>query len=406
MNSNSQRGNRGRGRSRVPERGRGRGRGYRATGPDRVANQSQQTDGGNGGMSSGAPQNFMAGNQPNRMMIFTMEGGDSEAMKSAIQSAISFQAPSAPRAQLPIVPKQERPIRKAIGEGDKKGKLEKRQPKEQKANSRQHVGDPPEGFTHEDRLWCRNCRRQGHTLIRCIGPVNNYGFIRGCAWCETIDHCTEECSYYQDLLPVEQEQYLAKVMLCKRRNRPPMGCTIAPADHALGKPGQKFEHFRPWSPTQSMSWRLEHSGYWKEFEYAGPNEPWNDPVLAEIDPFEHDVFLETVSHIGVRFEAWEKIARPADKKRKREGDDSNSQGHKRPNNNTTGKSKYDTPVAVSDRDGDAKMGAVVPVKHRMEQERTFLNMEVARQCKNCGGNDHRTKECIAVCGGCGHPNHV
>lgn len=128
--------------------------------------------------------------------------------------------------------------------------------------------------------------------------------------------------------------------------------------------------------------------------------------MAEIDPFEHDVFLQTVSHIGVRFEAWEKIARPADKKRKREGDDSNSQGHKRPNNNTTGKSKYDTPVAVSDRDGDAKMGAVVPVKHRMEQERTFLNMEVARQCKNCGGNDHRTKECIAVCGGCGHPNHV
>ena len=341
--------------------------------------------------------------------MFSWEGGSpdinimQEAMKTFMgQSNHRFQAgPSTNTPLLPAPPalnREHSDINYTRARGHKK-KNENNHSQDQKGNNRQHVGDPPEGFTHEDRLWCRNCRRPGHTLVRCVGPITEFGFIRGCGWCETVDHCTEACSYYQDLIPVEQKRFLAEIMLCKRRNRPPMECKVAPEKHELGMPGQKYEHFRPWSTTQSMSWKLDHIDdvYWKEYKYGSVHKPWEDPILAETEPKEIYFWPEHISHLGLRFEAWRKPAKQLDGKRKRAENESGDRPTKRPANAF---------ATAGNNDGDADMEDVVPVEYLIENVRARLNKVHPKHCRNCGSDEHRSSACLANCGGCGNANHI
>lgn len=83
-------------------------------------------------MSSGSPQNSIAGNQPNRLVFFAIEGRDSEAIKTAFQSALSIQVHRLHKLNSQLFQNRNAPSEKRSGRETRRGSSRGVNPKSRK----------------------------------------------------------------------------------------------------------------------------------------------------------------------------------------------------------------------------------------------------------------------------------
>jgi len=130
-----------------------------------------------------------------------------------------------------------------------------------------------------------------------MGPPNSFGFIEGCPWCNK-KHMLEACKDFQN----ENSDFIERIaffMLSRRRNRPPMICSIAPNEHALAQPGQKFADLRPWSTDFTLKMMQEHPNFWEGFKYGNPKlEETLGTDGSWCDPSVNYVFSNKVGFVG------------------------------------------------------------------------------------------------------------
>jgi len=98
---------------------------------------------------------------------------------------------------------------------------------------------------------CDNCKREGHRILRCVGPPNHWGFIPGCPWCNDLGHIWEECSEY----PRDDEDKIGKYLLEMRANLPPLASSVSVDKIPGGGPGGKYYGKVPWTTrSRSVTW--------------------------------------------------------------------------------------------------------------------------------------------------------
>ncbi|XDG03790.1 hypothetical protein ABKA04_003405 [Annulohypoxylon sp. FPYF3050] len=96
-----------------------------------------------------------------------------------------------------------------------------------KKRKHRHRGGPGPALQHPENnasKVCGNCRKHGHVLSQCPGPVDGDGFVPGCPIHNTTRHSLDLCFS----LPEEQEaqrQFLYQHLIVQRQFLPPIRCT-------------------------------------------------------------------------------------------------------------------------------------------------------------------------------------
>ena len=64
---------------------------------------------------------------------------------------------------------------------------------------------------------CAGCAQDDHALQTCKGPLTREGCLRGCPWCNSVEHSWDECK--KKPVSVDLDYYFEVVL---RRGRPPI----------------------------------------------------------------------------------------------------------------------------------------------------------------------------------------
>ncbi|GKT41805.1 uncharacterized protein ColSpa_01986 [Colletotrichum spaethianum] len=73
---------------------------------------------------------------------------------------------------------------------------------------------------------CGNCRRRGHEVRDCIGPVDVNGFIAACPLCNKNDHLYDQCSSRVKLKKAEKKVMDFEYLVLWRQNKAPLRSNI------------------------------------------------------------------------------------------------------------------------------------------------------------------------------------
>ncbi|KAK1984935.1 hypothetical protein LZ30DRAFT_585152 [Colletotrichum cereale] len=79
------------------------------------------------------------------------------------------------------------------------------------------VGSPP---------ICVNCRRKGHEVRDCIGPVDAQGLIAACPLCNNNDHLYDQCPARMKLKASEKKTMNFEYLVLRRQNKAPFKSRI------------------------------------------------------------------------------------------------------------------------------------------------------------------------------------
>ncbi|KAE8449147.1 hypothetical protein EG329_008531 [Mollisiaceae sp. DMI_Dod_QoI] len=294
------------------------------------------------------PRTFPPGqNQP-----AMVQGNNSEPVveiyKMTLSAAIAFSQQSS--ATMMSMPAQPAPVQRKFleatgarkGNSKGKGKEGKDDQKSGESSKKSEANaiwkDKPMAETI-----CGNCERKGHWLLRCVGPVNDYGFIWGCPWCNVNTHILEQCSSFDSSKPEDRERFV-KNMTIHRQNRPPLASSVAANEFPETQEGGKYYRKMPWTTDFSWQYQFENPDYWKNYQYALLAK--DDPILFPWDDhwekaITKHILPNKVIHIGQRVQALrpprpqKRSARQDEESSKRprlDGEDHTMGGTNAPNN--------------------------------------------------------------------------
>jgi hypothetical protein len=134
------------------------------------------------------------------------------------------------------------------------------------------------------KITCGNCRRAGHTIRDCVGPVDEHGEINGCPKCNTTrSHIYDEC-------PLRDTEEDFDLIYVYRQRKPPiksyMSWTSFLSSHQQPDTWPKFI---PWSAEfaferQELAYRAHRKPEWFYYDYDRIGWPEVEAHDREIDP--------------------------------------------------------------------------------------------------------------------------
>ena len=120
---------------------------------------------------------------------------------------------------------------------------------------------------------CANCKRQGHEVKVCVGPVDQNGFIRACPACNET-HSFNECPNKGHNVSMSTVKFF---LVTTRAGKPLISFPgdIRNFDFFKDTNSQKY----PWTPKGAVAYQNAFPNYWRDFQYA--DKPQDDPVSMD-----------------------------------------------------------------------------------------------------------------------------
>ncbi|EFQ25383.1 hypothetical protein CGRA01v4_02652 [Colletotrichum graminicola] len=81
-------------------------------------------------------------------------------------------------------------------------------------------------FSAGTPISCANCKRTGHEVQDCIGPVDADGFIAACSLCNKNDHIYDQCCLRMNLKASQKNAMNFEYLVLRRQNKAPIKSNI------------------------------------------------------------------------------------------------------------------------------------------------------------------------------------
>ena len=146
------------------------------------------------------------------------------------------------------------------------------------------LGDAQPEWGVDLNMKCGNCKRYGHNIEKCI-RCDNFGFVAGCAACNTLEHDTDRCPGLEGLKRYNYKAWwdrMISLTVGSRAGKPPLRCTT----WDWCKEAQAVVYpLYPLVRAETLEWLSRNEDPWKRYDYAWslPLVPANEQVIQTVD---------------------------------------------------------------------------------------------------------------------------
>ncbi|KAK7981716.1 hypothetical protein PG988_003954 [Apiospora saccharicola] len=160
-----------------------------------------------------------------------------------------------------------------------------------------------------DNVTCGNCRRRGHTIRDCIGPLDAEGWLSGCPVCNDAGHLYHDCIRRSMITPGEQYDWDWKYLLYYRQNKPSIKCSIDWT--AVYNEIHPLMIALPWRPAFALEQSNTNEGIprparkgftWRTYEYNWVGNPDLEARTRMPDPDVDKLAKHHLAASGIRWE--------------------------------------------------------------------------------------------------------